>query len=131
MAVLILLARALYASIFILSGVGHFTRSASMAQYVASKGLPAPRLAVLGTGVLLLLGGLSVLLGFYVQVGALLLILFLVPTAFMMHNFWTLDDAQARQMGQVQFMKDLALAGAAFLIWYLWSVWDVPLSLTP
>lgn len=67
---------------------------------------------------MILLGGLSVLLGLYVRVGALLLVLFLIPTAILMHNFWTIDDPQARAVDQAHFMKDLALAGAAFLIWY-------------
>jgi uncharacterized membrane protein YphA (DoxX/SURF4 family) len=130
-AVPVLLARLLFSALFILSGVGHLTQSASMAQYAAAKGVPAPRLAVLATGVMLVLGGLSVLLGLYVSVGALLLVVFLLPTAFLMHNFWTVEDPQARQNDQIHFMKDLALAGAAFLIWYFWGLVDVPLSITP
>lgn len=130
-AVLVLMARLLFSAIFILSGLGHLTQSAGMAQYAAAKGVPAARLAVLLTGVMLMAGGLSVLLGLYVSIGAMLLVVFLLPTAVLMHNFWTLEDPQARQNDQVHFMKDLALAGAAFLIWYFWGVVDVPLSITP
>lgn len=131
MAVLVLIARVLFSAIFILSGIGHLTQSGPMAQYAAAKGVPSARLAVLATGVMLVAGGLSVLLGFYVSVGALLLVVFLLPTAFVMHNFWTLEDPQARQNDQSHFMKDVALAGAAFLIWYFWGLVDVPLSIMP
>lgn len=131
MAVPVLIARLLFSAIFILSGLGHLTQTAAMAQYAGAKGVPAPRLAVLATGVMLIVGGLSVLLGFYVSIGAMLLVVFLLPTALLMHNFWTLKDPQARQNDQIHFMKNLALAGAAFLIWYFWGLVDVPLSITP
>ena len=131
MAVLVLLARLLFSIIFILSGLGHLMQTNPMAQYAAAKGVPAPRVAVFVTGLMLVAGGLSVLLGLYVSIGAMLLVVFLVPTAVVMHNFWTLDDPQARQNDQIHFMKDIALAGAAFLIWYFWGLVDVPLSITP
>lgn len=58
-----------------------------MTEYSKSKGVPAPGLAVFITGIMLLLGGLSILLGAYVSIGAILLVIFLFPTAFIMHNF--------------------------------------------
>lgn len=118
MAFLILVARILFSAVFIMSGVTHFTNIDQMTSYAASKGVPAPRAAVLLGGIMILLGGISVLLGIFVRLGALLLVAFLIPTALLMHNFWTIDDPQARQVDQAHFMKDLALAGAAFLIWY-------------
>lgn len=129
--VVVLLARLLFSALFIMSGIGHLTQSSSMGQYAAAKKVPAARLAVIVTGLMLLLGGASVLFGAYVRIGALLLAIFLLPTAFIMHNFWTLEDQQARQNDQIHFMKDLALAGAALLIWYFWGIVEVPLSMTP
>lgn len=131
MAVLVLIARLLFSAIFIMSGIGHLTQTDSMAQYAAAKGVPAPRVAVLLTGLMLIAGGLSVLLGLYVSIGAMLLVVFLLPAAVLMHNFWTLDDPQARQNDQIHFMKDLGLAGAALLIWYFWGLIEVPLSIVP
>lgn len=57
---------------------------------------------------MILVAGLSVLLGLYVSIGSMLLVVFLLPTAFLMHNFWTLEDPQARQNDKGHFMKDLA-----------------------
>ena len=52
---------------------------------------------------------------------ALLLAIFLIPTAFMMHNFWKESDATAKMNETVAFFKDLALAGAALIIYALVS----------
>jgi len=118
MAILMLLARILFSAIFINSGIKHFTQNEGMAQYAGSQGVPAPKFMVGFSGLLILLGGLSILLGVYAKIGSLLLILFLIPTAFMMHNFWSVDDPNMKSSQQAQFMKNLALAGAAFMIFY-------------
>ena len=126
----LLLARILFSAIFIQSGVGHLMNTAQMGEYAKTKGVPAPKVAVFLTGVMILLGGISVLLGLWVKVGAWLLIIFLIPTAFIMHNFWTVEDPMDRRNDQIHFMKDLAMAGAAFLIWFLYITVNVPWSIT-
>ncbi|MFQ5570659.1 MAG: DoxX family protein [Rhodothermales bacterium] len=118
MDILVLMARVFFSMLFILSGFGHLSQRRMMAQYARSKNVPAPRLAVLVTGVMIIFGGFSVLLGAFVKYGALLLVVFLLVAAYMMHGFWRVDDPVARQNEMVHFMKDLSLAGAAFLIWY-------------
>lgn len=126
MAFLILVARILFSAIFIMSGISHFTQIQGMGQYAGSQGVPAPKFFVGLSGLMILLGGLSVLLGLWVKVGTLLLIAFLLPAAFIMHNFWAVDDPNMRATQQAHFMKNLALAGAAFLIFYFgtgpWSI---------
>jgi uncharacterized membrane protein YphA (DoxX/SURF4 family) len=98
--------------------------------YAESKNVPFPKLAVFVSGMLILAGGLSVLLGLWVRVGALLLIVFLIPVAFIMHNFWAIAEPADRQNEQIHFIKDLALAGGAFMIWYLYvTVEHVPWSI--
>lgn len=120
--------RVLFAGFFIMSGINHFTNVRMMAGYTASKNVPAPELAVVGSGVLLVAGGLSVLLGFLPVLGLLLLILFLVPTSLLMHNFWTVQDPMQRAAEQINFLKNLALTGAALALMY--GATDWPLSLT-
>ena len=115
----LLAARFLFSMVFIVNGLmGHFGSLDAMAEYAGMKGIPLPQVAVIITGAMMVLGGLSILLGVYVRVGALLLVLFLIPTALIMHNFWTLEEGMARMNEMAHFMKDLALAGAAFIIWY-------------
>jgi len=68
---------------------------------------------------MLVIGGLYVALGVYADLGGLLLAIFLVLSAFMMHNFWTIHDAQAKQAETINFFKNLSLAGAALIIFVL------------
>src|SRR6266542_2217161 len=116
MDVLVLIGRILFVALFLGSGFAHLTATNAMAGYAQSKGVPWARLAVLASGVLLVVGAIMVLLGVWIDLGALLLLLFLVPTALLMHAFWRESDPMARQMEQIQFQKDLALAGAALFL---------------
>jgi uncharacterized membrane protein YphA (DoxX/SURF4 family) len=110
-------ARVVFSAFFVMSGVNHFTRTKQMAEYAKAVGnVPAASLAVLGTGVLLLSGGASILLGFHPRIGALLLFIFLVPTAFMMHPYWKVADPMQKAGEMAQFWKNISLSGAALFI---------------
>jgi uncharacterized membrane protein YphA (DoxX/SURF4 family) len=114
---LILLAgRLLFVLLFINSGIMHLTKSAALTGYAQYKKVPAAKLAVLTSGIMLVLGGAFILLGIYADLGSLLIAIFLIPTAFMMHAFWKETDATAKQNESTGFFKDLALAGAALII---------------
>lgn len=130
MDVVALIGRILFALLFLGSAFGHLTQADAMAGYAASRGLPQPKLAVLGSGVLILVGGLLVLLGIWIDLGALLLVIFLLPTAFLMHPFWKETDAMAKQNELVSFQKDIALAGAALLILALYAGYGSELGIT-
>lgn len=132
--VLVLVGRILFAALFLMSGFGHLTQTRMMAQYTASRGVPqalAPA-AVFGSGLLIVAGALMVLLGAWGDLGALFLVVFLVPTAVIMHGPWGVEDPQQRMMEQTQFLKDLALAGAALMVLVLfsWAGPDLGLTLT-
>ena len=116
-----LVGRILYALIFILSGVGHFAALEATSQYAGSAGVPMPEVAAIVSGIMILLGGLSIALGYKVKWGAILLVAFLIPAAFMMHNFWSIDDPMMAQTQMAMFMKNIALAGAALFMMYFGS----------
>ena len=78
------------------------------------------------SGVIALLGGLSILLGYHARYGAWLLALFLVPVTLTMHRFWGLADPMAARMQHIMFMKNAAMLGASLLIAHFGSG---PLSL--
>lgn len=119
MDIVLIIGRVLFALLFINSGLAHFTQRDAMSGYAQFKKVPAAKLMVLLTGFIILLGGLFVALGIYADLGALLLAIFLIPTAFMMHNFWTIQDPQAKQGEMINFFKNLSLAGAALIIFVL------------
>ena len=90
-----------------------------MTGYAQYKKVPAAKLSVIVTGLMLIVGGLYVALGIYADLGALLLTIFLLLSAFKMHDFWKVTDAQAKQSEKTSFMKNLALAGASLIIFVL------------
>ncbi|MFE6864235.1 DoxX family protein [Nocardia sp. NPDC057668] len=128
--VLVLIGRILFAALFLGSAMGHLTKADAMAQYAQFRGVPSPKLAVIGSGVLLLVGGLSVLFGVWADLGALLLVIFLLPTAFLMHPFWKETDPEAKQTEMISFNKDVALAGAALMLFAFFSAAGHCLGLT-
>lgn len=84
------LGRLLFTAIFLMSAPMHFTRA--YINYGAQSGVPLPQIAVPISGIIALIGGLSVLLGYHARIGGWLLVLFLISVAVMMHNFWAYSD---------------------------------------
>ncbi len=131
MDVIVLIGRVLFAALFLGSAAGHLTHTKEMVGYAESRGVPQAQLAVLASGVLIFVGGLMVLLGVWADLGSLLLVIFLVPTAFLMHAFWNETDSQTKQMEMVSFNKDIALAGAALVLFAFFAyVDDLGLTIT-
>ena len=119
MSAVLVIGRILFAALFIASGIAHFAKLEMMTGYAKYKKLPAAKLGVMVSGLFFLAGGLSILLGLWVDLGALLIAITLVLAAFIFHNYWKESDATAKQNEQMAFNKDLALAGAAFIIFAL------------
>ncbi|GAA1930253.1 DoxX family protein [Streptomyces sodiiphilus] len=130
MDVLVLIGRVLFAAFFLASAFNHLANTSAMAGYAESKGVPSPRPATLGSGVVLMVGSLSVLLGVWPDLGALLLFLFLFPTALLMHPFWKERDSGNRQAEALHFGKDMSLAGASLMLFAFFSYVGTDLGLT-
>lgn len=124
-----LIGRIFFSMIFIASGIGHIVQLEATAEYAKSKGLPAPKMAAIVSGIVMATGGVFILIGWTRFIGAGLIFLFLVPTAFLMHRFWSETDALAKQNEMAHFMKNLALAGSAlFFAYYAGDWWPVSLG---
>jgi len=116
----LLIGRILFSAIFIISALmGHF--SLETIAYASDHGVPAAALLVPLSGLVALAGGLSVLLGYKARKGAWLLVIFLVPMMFMMHHFWSMQDAGEAMLHRAMFMKNLSMVGAALIIAYFGS----------
>jgi putative oxidoreductase len=109
-----LLGRIFYSAIFIMSGPNHFR--AETIGYAAAQGVPLASIAVPLSGIIALLGGLSIALGYRAKLGAWLIVLFLIPVTLMLHRFWGLTDPQATGLQLAMFMKNLSLLGTALII---------------
>lgn len=125
---LFLAGRVIAGGYFLMGGFNHFAKLKMMAGYAKSKGTPAAELAVGGTGVLLLLGGASLILGYHPTIGAGILAIFLVGVSFGMHNFWALKDPQAKMMEMVQFMKNMGLLGLVLMTLAIPRPWPMSLG---
>jgi len=120
----VLAGRVLFSLIFVLAGLGNF--ASQQIAFAAAQGVPLASIAVPFSGILALVGGLSIALGYKARWGAALLILFLVPVTVMMHNFWSVSDPAVAQDEMVHFMKNVSLIGSVLFIFYFGSG---PLSL--
>ncbi|KAA1395543.1 DoxX family protein [Aeromicrobium ginsengisoli] len=116
-----LIGRILFAYLVIGSGIGHLTQTAAMAGYAESRGVSNAKLMVQISGVTFILGGVSIALGIWGDIGALGLAIQLLITAVMMHAFWKETDATNKMMEMVQFNKDVALAGGALVMFTILS----------
>ena len=118
----LLVGRILFVALFLASAMGHLTQSKAMGAYAGSKGIPSPVLATAGLRsahpARRDLGAAGTLGGPRVPAPRRL---FLLPTALLMHAFWKETDPMAKQMEMVQFNKDLALAGGAFVLFWTFS----------
>lgn len=109
-----LLGRVLFSAIFVLAGAKNLSPHAIQA--AAAQGVPLASVAVPAAGILALVGGLSVLLGYRARTGAWMLVLFLAPVTFAMHRFWAVADPQLAQLELTMFLKNLSMLGSALLV---------------
>jgi len=111
-----LLGRMIFGGFFLYNGVHHLQEAEGMAQYAGAKGVPAPELAVKATGIALIAGGSSVLLGLKREWGAAAIAGFLLGVSPVMHDFWKEKDPGQRQNQMINFGKNVALFGAALAL---------------
>jgi putative oxidoreductase len=116
MVIVFFLGRILLGGYFIYNAYNHFKNRAGLSGYARMKGVPKPEIAVIVTGIMMLLGGLSVILGIEMVAGMWILIAFLVPTTIMMHAFWKEKDPQAKMNEQIAFSKNVAIIGALLIV---------------
>ena len=107
--------RILLSAIFIMSGVNKIMNWDATAEQMAAEGMMWVQPLLIGAIVIELAGGLSVLFGCWARVGAALLIVFLVPTTLIFHDFWTCQGQQ-QQTQMIHFMKNVSIMGGLFLV---------------
>ena len=113
---ILLIGRILFAFIFVTSGLNHLAKVDAMAGYAKFKKVPVAKFSVLVSGALMALGGLSIILGVYADLGALVIAILLIVMALKMHDFWTQTDEQAKQTEMISFFKNISMAGGALIM---------------
>ena len=111
-----LVARLMITAIFLSSAVlNKIPQFNNVAEMMAGKGVPQPKILLAGAIAVLILGSLSLILGFRARLGALLLLVFLAAATYYVHAVWKLP-AEEQMPEQIAFMKNLALMGTMVLI---------------
>jgi putative oxidoreductase len=105
----LLVGRILLSIMFIVAGYGKLTAIAGTAGWFASMGLPVPTVTTVVVGLVELVGGIAILLGYQTRIAALILAAFTIAATLIAHT------DLADQVQQLFFMKNLSVTGG-FLI---------------
>lgn len=111
-------ARILIAAIFVWSGAMKLAHPEHVVSFMAAYKIPMAGILVYWAGAAEMVGGLMVITGMRARLGALILLLFLIPTTLIFHTSLIIpfaDAAQAR-MQMTNLMKNLSLVGGLLYI---------------
>lgn len=98
------------AAIFIHTGIANGINFASIQQMITGVGIPVSFLAALCTVVFEIWGGISLILGYKAHMGAILLLIFLIPATLAFHN-------PIADPGQIlRFLNNLGLVGGLLMV---------------
>ena len=112
---LVVIGRVLLALMFIMAGYDKLSNISGTAGYIASGGLPMASVLAVIAGLLELLGGIAIAIGWQARWAALALGLFTLVASLLFHKFWAVAPDQA-YMQQLLFMKNLSVAGGLFIV---------------
>jgi len=121
-----LVGRVLICAIFVMSvSLNKIPNFSNVAEHMAKEGVPLPSFSLVLTIAMLLVGSALVIVGFKARLGALLLFVFLLAATFYFHDFWNMDQEDAR-VQQIMFMKNLSMLGAmAFIMGVGAGPWSI------
>jgi len=106
----ILVGRVLLSSLFIIAGFGKLTAISATAGWFGSIGLPLPTATTVVVGLVELLGGLAILVGFQTRLAAIVLAVFTVAATAIAH----MDFSD--QMQILLFQKNLSITGGLLIL---------------
>lgn len=106
---------------FFFSASFHLFQAAQSEGYAKSVGFPWPKLAGWPSGLYLLAAATSVSVGIWPDLGALLIGLWVIPTALWFHAFWKVED-QMQRMTQMQlFWRNVTFLGMAIALFAVFA----------
>jgi putative oxidoreductase len=125
-----LIGRLVFGGFFLYNGINHLKQRKQLGQYAESKNVPMAEATVAATGVVLIAGGASILLGIKPKLGTAAIAGFLAGVSPVMHNFWSMQDPQQRMNEMINFSKNMALLGSALALMGVDEPWpaSVPIS---
>jgi putative oxidoreductase len=125
---LFLIGRIMFGGFFIYNGINHLKNHGMLSQYAGAKKVPQPEAAVIASGLAILAGGTSLVLGLKPKYGAAAIIAFLATVTPSMHDFWRAEDPNQRMADMIHFSKNLALLGAAVALLGVEEPWGLAVA---
>jgi uncharacterized membrane protein YphA (DoxX/SURF4 family) len=116
---ILIIGRIFFGALWIGAGFAHFKNLEAMTGYAKFKKLPAAKLGVLASGLAFLIGGILIVIGTWVDLGALLIAITVILAALIFHQYWKESDANTKMQESMAFNKDIALGGAALILFAL------------
>ena len=110
-----LAARIFLSLIFFNAAISHLTGFSEFVELIGSQGLPLASLLAIGTIVFQFLGAVFLVLGYKINIGSILLIIFLIPATVLFHN----PIADPSQLND--FLKNIGLIGGLLMLIYAGS----------
>jgi putative oxidoreductase len=125
-----LIGRLVFGGFFLYNGINHLKERKSLAQYAQAKNVPLADAAVAATGMVLIAGGTSILLGIKPRLGTAAIAGFLAGVSPVMHDFWRVSEPNQRMNEMINFSKNMALLGSALALMGVNEPWpmSVPIS---
>jgi putative oxidoreductase len=125
-----LIGRLVFGGFFLYNGIHHLKERKQLGQYAGSKNVPMAEAVVAATGVVLIAGGASILLGVKPKLGTAAIAGFLAGVSPVMHNFWSVEEPQQRMNEMINFSKNMALLGSALTLMGVDEPWPVSVPIS-
>jgi len=125
-----LIGRLVFGGFFLYNGINHLKERKSLAKYAETKNVPMAEAVVASTGVVLLAGGASILLGVKPKLGTAAIAGFLAGVSPVMHNFWNVQEPGQRMNEMINFSKNMALLGSALALMGIDEPWPVSVPIS-
>jgi putative oxidoreductase len=112
----LLLGRLAIAYIFIFSGITKIFSWGPTLEFMSQNGMKTVEIFLIASICIEILAGLSLVLGWHMTLGAMILLLYLIPVTLTFHSFWQFTDPQVRALQMWMFNKNLAIFGGLLVL---------------
>jgi putative oxidoreductase len=111
----LLVARILLALMFLLAGLEKLSSPAGTAGWIAGVGLPMPMVLTIASGLLEVVAGTLLVIGWQARWAALALAIFTVAANLLFHNYWGMTG-EPRMINELMFLKNTAVVGGLLCV---------------
>ncbi len=121
--IVLLVGRIVFSFFFVFAGYRHIVGGTPFVEHARAAGFPLPILAGWPSGLWLIVGGLSVAVGVWPDIGVLMVAAFLVPAVIWFHAYWRAPEEQKMMQTQL-FFRNVTFIGACIALFAFFATVD-------